>query len=59
MVSGTVILGLLVAVLVDRVKYESLAKSMIFLPMAISFVGAGVIWKFMYSFGTGQVQIGC
>lgn len=58
MVSGTVILGLLVAVLVDRVKYESLAKSIIFMPMAISFVGAGVIWKFMYSYGTGQVQIG-
>jgi len=58
MVSGTVILGLLIAVLVDRVKYEPLAKAIIFMPMAISFVGAGVIWKFMYSFGTGQVQIG-
>ena len=58
MVSGTVILGLLIAVLVDRVKYEPLAKAVIFMPMAISFVGAGVIWKFMYSFGTGQVQIG-
>lgn len=58
MVSGTVVLGLLIAVLVDRVKYEPLAKAVIFMPMAISFVGAGVIWKFMYSFGTGQVQIG-
>lgn len=58
MVSGTVILGLLIAVLVDRVRYEALAKAIIFMPMAISFVGAGVIWKFMYSFGTGQVQIG-
>jgi alpha-glucoside transport system permease protein len=58
MVSGTVILGLLIAVLVDRVKYEPLAKAVIFMPMAISFVGAGVIWKFMYSYGTGQVQIG-
>jgi alpha-glucoside transport system permease protein len=28
------------------------------MPMAISFVGAGVIWKFMYDFGTTQVQIG-
>jgi alpha-glucoside transport system permease protein len=58
MVSGTVILGLLIAVLVDRVKYEPLAKAVIFMPMAISFVGAGVIWKFIYSYGTGQVQIG-
>lgn len=58
MVSGTVILGLLVAVLADRVRYESIAKSIIFLPMAISFVGAGVIWKFVYDFGAGGIQIG-
>lgn len=58
MVSGTVLLGLLVAVLSDRVRYEPLAKAIIFLPMAISFVGAGVIWKFMYDYGSGQVQIG-
>ena len=58
MVSGTVLLGLLVAMLADRVRYESLAKAIIFLPMAISFVGAGVIWKFMYDYGSGQVQIG-
>ena len=41
-------LGLLVAVLVDRVKFEGLAKTVIFLPLAISFVAAGVIWRFMY-----------
>ncbi|MFH1908534.1 MAG: sugar ABC transporter permease [Chloroflexota bacterium] len=58
MVSGTVMLGLLIAVLADRVRYESIAKAIIFLPMAISFVGAGVIWKFVYDFGSGQVQIG-
>jgi alpha-glucoside transport system permease protein len=58
MVSGAVSIGLAFAVLVDRVKYESLAKAVIFMPMAISFVGAGVIWKFMYDFGTTQVQIG-
>lgn len=58
MVSGTVMLGLLIAVLADRVRYESIAKGIIFLPMAISFVGAGVIWKFVYDFGSGQVQIG-
>lgn len=58
MVSGSVGIGLLMAVLADRVKYEALAKSVIFLPMAISFVGAGVIWKFVYTFGTENVQIG-
>jgi alpha-glucoside transport system permease protein len=42
---------------VDRVRYESVAKSVIFVPLAISFVGAGVIWRFMYDFrppGTAQ-----
>ncbi len=58
MVSGTVLLGLLIATLADRVRYEPLAKAIIFLPMAISFVGAGVIWKFVYDFGSGQVEIG-
>jgi alpha-glucoside transport system permease protein len=58
MVSGTVALGLLIAVLADKVKYEAAAKSIIFLPMAISFVGAGVIWKFMYNYETGDSQIG-
>ncbi|MEA1939720.1 MAG: sugar ABC transporter permease [Candidatus Caldatribacteriota bacterium] len=46
----TVFLGLIIAVLIDRVKYESIIKSVIFMPMAISFVGAGVIWKFVYSY---------
>ncbi|MFZ1039904.1 MAG: sugar ABC transporter permease [Anaerolineales bacterium] len=45
----TVIAGLLIAVLADRSKFENAAKSMIFLPMAISFVGAGVIWNFVYA----------
>ncbi len=58
MVGGTVGMGLLIAVLTDRVKYEALAKAIIFMPMAISFVGAGIIWKFVYTYGTGQVQIG-
>ncbi|MEX1171932.1 MAG: sugar ABC transporter permease [Chloroflexota bacterium] len=48
--AGSVGLGLLVAVLVDRVRYESVIKAVIFLPMAISFVAAGVIWRFMYDF---------
>jgi alpha-glucoside transport system permease protein len=43
-----VALGLVVAVLADRSKFERVSKSLIFLPMAISFVGASVIWNFMY-----------
>jgi alpha-glucoside transport system permease protein len=51
--------GLLIAILVDRVRYESVAKSIIFVPLAISFVGAGVIWKFMFDFRPpGQPQTG-
>ncbi len=57
----TVSVGLLIAVLVDRIgRWEPLAKALIFLPMAISAVGASVIWKFMYhkvSF-EGRPQIG-
>ena len=41
-------LGLAVAVLADRAKAENAAKSLVFLPMAISFIGAGIIWRFMY-----------
>jgi alpha-glucoside transport system permease protein len=41
-------LGLLIAILVDRVRYESASKAVIFLPMAISSVAAGVIWRFMF-----------
>ena len=41
-------LGLAVAVLADRARAENTAKSLIFLPMAISFIGAGIIWRFMY-----------
>jgi alpha-glucoside transport system permease protein len=44
----SVALGLLVAVLADRSRFERVSKSLIFLPMAISFVGASVIWNFMY-----------
>lgn len=58
MVSGTVIMGLTFAVLAERVRYEALAKAIIFLPMAISFVGAGVIWRFVYNYNTGGAQIG-
>jgi alpha-glucoside transport system permease protein len=54
MVLGTTALGLVFAVLVDKVKYESLAKALIFMPMAISCVGAGVIWGFMYDFPASE-----
>lgn len=46
--TASVALGLLVAVLADRSKFERVSKSLIFLPMAISFVGASVIWNFIY-----------
>ncbi|MGD9917867.1 MAG: carbohydrate ABC transporter permease [Paenirhodobacter sp.] len=51
--------GLLAAQVTDRIRWGNLAKSLIFMPMAISFVGAGVIWKFIYDFrAEGQDQIG-
>ncbi len=56
---GTVVLGLMVATFVDRIKHEALAKTFIFLPMAISMVGAAVIWRFMYAWRPpGEPQIG-
>jgi alpha-glucoside transport system permease protein len=59
MVPATVAIGLLIAVLADKVKYEALVKALIFMPMAISFIGAGVIWRFMYHIETGRgEQIG-
>ena len=42
--------GLVIAVLADQVRYESIFKSVIFLPQAISFVGAGIIFRFVYDF---------
>ncbi len=52
-------IGLLYAVLVDRVKFEKFAKAMLFLPMAISMVGASIIWKFVYNYKSGEsTQIG-
>jgi alpha-glucoside transport system permease protein len=49
--------GLLYAILVDKARVEALAKALIFLPMAISFVGAGIIWKFVYEFRPDQPGI--
>jgi alpha-glucoside transport system permease protein len=47
--SFTVAFGLIIAVLADRSGFENAAKGLIFMPMAISFVGAGVIWNFIYA----------
>ncbi|MEV8465420.1 sugar ABC transporter permease [Fluviibacterium sp. DFM31] len=41
--------GLLAAQLTDRLRWGNIAKSLIFMPMAISFVGASLIWKFVYA----------
>ena len=52
-------IGLLYAIIVDRTPVESFAKTLIFLPMAISMVGASVIWKFVYEYKPTQApQIG-
>lgn len=57
--SLTVLLGLLVAVLADRSGFERFAKALVFMPMAISMVGAGIIWQFMYIYReAGTEQIG-
>lgn len=62
MVLGTglsVSLGLVIAVLADRSGFERVAKALIFLPLAISFVGSSIIWRFVYAFRPeGQEQIG-
>lgn len=64
MIVGTFLcvgMGLLIAVLADRSRFESIYKAIIFMPMAISFVGAGVIWKFVYTYkgqGSGIQEIG-
>ncbi len=57
--TGSVVFGLVIAVLADRSRYERFSKSLIFLPMAISFVGASIIWNFIYEFRPeGLPQIG-
>jgi alpha-glucoside transport system permease protein len=57
--SGSVGLGLLAAALFDRIRRESLAKVFVFLPLAISLVGATVIWKFVYAWAPpSQPQYG-
>jgi alpha-glucoside transport system permease protein len=56
---GSVGLGLVIAWLFDRIRREALAKTLVFLPLAISLVGASVIWGFMYAWQpAGRPQIG-
>jgi alpha-glucoside transport system permease protein len=55
----TVVLGLIIAVLIDRVKIERVVKSALFLPMAISYVGVSVIWRLVFVYEpANQPQIG-
>ena len=57
--TGSVGLGLLTAALFDRIRRESLAKIFVFMPLAISLVGATVIWKFVYAWQpASQPQFG-
>ena len=52
-------IGLVYAILIDRSRFEKFAKALIFLPMAISLVGASLIWKFVYDYrATENAQIG-
>jgi alpha-glucoside transport system permease protein len=54
-----VTLGLIYAVLIDRTRGEAISKGLIFLPMAISLVGASIIWKFVYEYrSSARPQIG-
>ncbi len=56
----TVILGLFIATLTDKLGpiRERVFKSIIFMPMAISFVAASSIWRLTYSWSAGKTQIG-
>ncbi len=56
---ATTALGLLLAIMLNRMRRESLPKSLLFMPMAISFVGASIIWQFVYNYAPeGQPQTG-
>ncbi|MBN9139453.1 MAG: sugar ABC transporter permease [Micrococcales bacterium] len=53
------VLGLAYAVFIDKSRGERIYKALVFMPMAISFVGAGIIWKFVYEYkSAGREQIG-
>ena len=50
------IVGLAYAVFIDRTRGEKIYKVLVFMPMAISFVGAGIIWRFMYEYRGAQFE---
>lgn len=53
------VVGMTYAILVDRTRGEAFAKALVFLPMAISMVGASIIWRFVYDYrGAGRDQVG-
>ena len=55
----TTVFGLAIAALADRSRYENYVKAIIFMPMAISLVGAGIVWKFIYAYRDASLpQIG-
>lgn len=53
----SVVIGLAYAVFIDKARGEKFLKVLVFMPVAISFVGGGIIWKFMYDARQGD-QIG-
>jgi alpha-glucoside transport system permease protein len=53
------VMGMVFSILVDRMRFQVIAKSLIFMPTAISFVGASLIWKYVYQYRSpGLPQIG-
>ncbi len=53
------VVGLVLALLLDRMRRESIPKSLIFMPMAISFVGASIIWGLVYEYrDPAEEQVG-
>ena len=58
-VGSVVFMGLVLAVLLDRIKYEKIAQMLIFVPMGISAVGGGIAWRFVYAYAPkGEPQTG-
>ena len=51
-------LGLAYAVFIDKSRGEQYYKTLVFMPMAISFVSVGIIWRFVYDYRAGPEQIG-
>lgn len=50
------VFGLAYAVFIDKARGERVLKSLVFMPMAISFVGAGIIWKLVYDYRGPNIE---